>query len=223
MRHAVATPPDHAGQAAPTVQRLSYLRERWPWVEGFVYVQFLWGALLFVPGAQAYRPIIRALPYASSILLLALYLPQRSTWTKAPSSAGFMLAGLGVLVANLLHPTTQFAAGVAQCVFQCMVAAPVFWAWKATRDEGRLLRIIRLVFLLNALSAGVGALQVYLPDVFLPPQFSALGIQLSDTWVDRDLVRRRRRANNRAASRISPTSPAPHRSPAPSPQFSGSD
>ena len=40
------------------------------------------------------------------------------------------------------------------------------------------------MFLLNVLSASVGALQVYFPDVFLPPQFSALGMQLSDTWVD---------------------------------------
>ena len=184
VRGVDVTTPDEASEVTAPVQRLSYLRERWPWVEWFVYAQFLWGALLFIPGSQAYRPIIRALPYASSILLLALFVPQRSTWTKAPGSAAFLLAGLGVLVANLLHPTTQFAAGVAQCVFQCMVAAPVFWAWKAIRDEDRLLRIIRLVFLLNALSAGIGALQVYLPDVFLPPQFSALGFQLSDTWVD---------------------------------------
>jgi hypothetical protein len=160
------------------------LRDRWPWVEWFVCVQFLWGALLFIPDAQAYRPIIRALPYAWSMGMLLLYFPQRSTWTKAPGSASFMLAALAVLVANLLHPTTQFAAGVAQCVFQLMIAAPIFWAWKSVRDEKRLLRVIRLVFLLNVLSTSVGALQVYFPDVFLPPQFSALGMQLSNTWVD---------------------------------------
>ena len=165
------------------VARVS-IRDRWPWVEWFICAQFLWGALLFIPGAQPYRPIIRALPYASSLGMLVLYFPQRSTWTKAPGSASFMLAALGVLVANLLHPTTQFAAGVAQCVFQLMIAAPVFWAWKAVRDETRLLKVIRLVFVLNVLSASVGALQVYLPDVFLPPQFSALGMQLSETWAD---------------------------------------
>jgi hypothetical protein len=153
-------------------------------VEWFVWVQFLWGALLFIPGSQAYRPIIRALPYASSVALLLLYLPQRTPWAKAPGSASFMLAALGVLVANLLQPTSQFSAGVAQCVFQLMIAAPVFWAWKAIRDEQRLFHILRLVFALNVLSAGLGALQVYLPDAFLPPQFSALGMQLSDTWVD---------------------------------------
>src|SRR4051794_21727974 len=195
VREGRAPAPARAGQASsaavatrPTatpaaVARMS-IRERWPWVEGFVCVQVLWGALLFIPRAQAYRPIIRALPYAASVGMFLLYFPQRSTSTKAPISASFMVASLGVLVANLLHPTTQFVAGVAQCVFQLMIGAPVFWAWKAVRDEKRLLRIIRLVFLLNVLSASIGALQVYVPDVFLPPQFSALGIQLSASWVD---------------------------------------
>jgi hypothetical protein len=173
-----------AQSPAPAAAAAVSLRDRFPWVEWFVCVQFLWGALLFIPGAQTYRPIIRALPYASSAALLLLFVPKRSTWTKAPGSASFMLAALGVLVANLLHPTTQFMAGVAQCLFQVMIAAPVFWAWKAVRTEERLLKVVRLVFLLNVLSAGIGTLQVYFPDVFLPPQFSALGMQLSDTWVD---------------------------------------
>ena len=160
------------------------IRDRWPWVEWFVCVQFLWGALLFIPDAQPFRPIIRALPYASSLGMLLLYFPQRSTHIKAPGSASFLLAALAVLVTNLLHPTTQFVAGVAQCVFQLMIAAPAFWAWKAVRDEKRLLKVIRLVFLLNVISASVGTLQVYFPAMFLPPQFSSLGMQLSSTWVE---------------------------------------
>ena len=160
------------------------IRDRWPWVEWFVCVQFLWGALLFIPDAQPFRPIIRALPYASSLGMLLLYFPQRSTHIKAPGSASFLLAALAVLVTNLLHPTTQFVAGVAQCVFQLMIAAPAFWAWKAVRDEKRLLKVIRLVFLLNVISASVGSLQVYFPAMFLPPQFSSLGMQLSSTWVE---------------------------------------
>jgi hypothetical protein len=167
-----------------TPARRPSIRDRWPFVEAFVCVQVLWGALLFIPDAQGFRPIIRALPYASSLGMLLLYFPQRSTWVKAPGSASFLLAALAVLVANLLHPTTQFVAGAAQCVFQLMIAAPAFWAWKAVRDEERLLKVIRLVFLLNVLSASVGALQVYFPDVFLPPQFSSLGMQLSNTWVE---------------------------------------
>ena len=33
---------------------------------------------------------------------------------------------------------------------------PIFWGWKAVRDEDRLLKVVRLIFLLNVLSAGLG-------------------------------------------------------------------
>ena len=124
-----------SAEASVAAARVS-LRDRWPWVEWFVYLQFLWGALLFIPGSQAYRPIIRALPYASSAILPLLFLPQRSSWTKAPGSASFMLAALGVLVANLFYPTTQFIGGLAQCVFQPTIAAPIFWALESGPDGG---------------------------------------------------------------------------------------
>jgi hypothetical protein len=158
--------------------------DRFPLVEIFVCAQFLWGALLFIPGVQSYRAIIRALPYLSSVALIAPYFPRKIRGIKAPPSASFLVAALGLLVVNLLHPTTQSTAGVAQCVFQLAIAAPIFWAWKAVADEAKLLKAIRWIFLLSALSATLGVLQVYFPDYFMPPQFSALGLQLNESWVD---------------------------------------
>src|SRR5512138_1709266 len=35
----------------------------WGWVEIFLAIQLLWGAALFVPGAQTVRTPVRALPY----------------------------------------------------------------------------------------------------------------------------------------------------------------
>src|SRR4051812_2206090 len=67
---------DDAVEHAPA-QDAPGVMERWPWVELFVGVQFLWGALLFLPGSQAYRPIVRALPYVSSLALLVAYVPIR--------------------------------------------------------------------------------------------------------------------------------------------------
>lgn len=159
-------------------------RDRVPLVEIFIVAQFLWGALLFIPGVQSYRAIIRALPYLSSVLLIVPYFPKKTGGVKHPGSASFLVAALGLLVVNLLHPTTQFTAGLAQCVFQFAVAAPIFWAWKAVQDDNRLLKAIRLVFLLSALSASLGVLQVYFPDRFMPPQFSALGLQMNEAWVE---------------------------------------
>ena len=52
------------------------------------------------------------------------------------------------------------------------------------RDEGRLLRVVRMIFLFSALSAALGILQVYFPEQFMPPQFSTLGQQMNESWVE---------------------------------------
>jgi hypothetical protein len=174
--------PTVAGIGAAPRTRFAF-RERHPLVEIFVAVQFLWGALLFLPGAQNYRAAIRALPYLSSVLLLAAYLTKKTPETKAPGSMSFIVAALALLVLNLLHPTTQVAAGLAQCVFQASIVAPVLWSWKAVVTEERLLRCVRIVFFLSALSATLGVLQVYFPDTFMP-QFTSLGLQMNESLVE---------------------------------------
>jgi hypothetical protein len=159
------------------------LRDRWPWIELFLAVQFLWGGLLFIPGSQAYRAVIRALPYASSLGLLAMYMTAHSK-ARYPWGTRFVLAVLGLLALNLLHPTSQPLAGIAQCIFQLSIVAPIFWASKGVRSPARLQRILVLTLLMNAASAGLGLLQVYYPDQFMPPQFSTLGLQQNDAYVD---------------------------------------
>lgn len=47
---------------------------RWGWPELFIVVQFVSTGLLFIPGTQPYRVIIRALPYLMSGFLLVYYL-----------------------------------------------------------------------------------------------------------------------------------------------------
>lgn len=159
------------------------LRDRWPWMEVFLCIQFLWGALLFIPGSQAYRPIIRALPYVSSFGLLVLYVPA-PFHARHPWGARFILGAMSLLAVNLLHTTTQLYAGVAQWVFQLTIAAPVFWACKCIRSGKQLERMLLLTLVLNAASAGLGVLQVYYPDRLMPPQFSTLGLQMNDAYVD---------------------------------------
>lgn len=157
--------------------------DRIGWIELFMAVQFLWGVALFVPGAQAIRTVVRAAPYASSAALLGYYffasLGHRHK--RLPAASGLLMAALGLLALNLLHPTSQLAAGVAQCVFQGCIAAPMFWAHKAVTSTRRLDRVILLLFLFNLASAVLGIFQVYLPDRFMPPNFSA---QLSEGYLN---------------------------------------
>ena len=153
------------------------------WIDGFIAMQFLWGALIFLPGAQQYRGYIRGLPYVVSLGMLARYAIRPGNRVSLARGGGLIVCALVLLVVNLLNPRSQLNAGIAQCVFQLSIAAPLFWAPKAVRSRAVLERALMLVFVLNAASAGLGILQVYFPDRFMPPEFSSLGLQLNQYYI----------------------------------------
>jgi len=154
-----------------------------PWLLVFLGGQFLWGALLFVPGSQAYRPIIRALPYALSAGLFIVYVT-RIMHGRSPRGTVPLTLALALLAANLLHPTSQIAAGVAQCIFQATIAAPMFWGWKAVDSAAQLRRLLVIAFVFNTAGAALGVLQVYFPKQFMPPEFSSLGSRLNEMYLE---------------------------------------
>jgi hypothetical protein len=167
---------------APETHQKSF-GERWPWATWFLAAQFLWGALLFLPGSQAYRPVVRALPYAFSVALLVVFMPVIRRG-RAPRGAILIVLALGLLVLNLLRPTSQLQAGLAQCVFQLTIAAPMFWGWKAVATPARLRRLLWIALWFNTVGSVLGVLQVYYPDRFLPPQFNTLGVRLNELYVE---------------------------------------
>lgn len=186
----IAMPSYDAGPETPWETELQREKEGWrdiwrrsSWIELYFAIQFLWGALIFLPGAQNYRSLIRALPYLCGLALLALYLTRPFNGAR-PRGSGLLVGALLLLVVNLLRPTSQFGAGIGQCIFQLSIAAPLFWAHKTVRTPQHLGHLIVLVFIMNLASAGLGILQVYFPDRFMPPQFSLVGLQLNDAWVD---------------------------------------
>ena len=151
-------------------------RDRWGWVEIFLAVQLLWGAALFIPGAQAYRTPVRATPYLVSAAALVYYC-RAPTGEPLHASAKWILASFGLLSLNLLHATTHSMAGVAQIVFQVSIAAPIFWMARAVRSDRRVMRMVWLLFAASFVSSALGILQVYYPNTFLPPEFSSLGLE----------------------------------------------
>ena len=66
-----------------------------------------------------------------------------------PKGHGVADVGAGLLAANPLHPTSQIAAGVAQCIFQATIAAPMFWGWKAVDSAAQLRRLLIVAFVFN--------------------------------------------------------------------------
>jgi hypothetical protein len=152
-------------------------------VETFILIQFLWGALLFLPGAQSFRFYVRALPYVSSLALFAFYYGGRRRLA-LPAAGKLVVLALLLLVVNLAHPETQFRAGLAQCLFQFSIAAPVFWAGKVVREARFLNRLLWLTFVANAVNAVVGLLQIYFPAYLMPPEFSAVAHSMNQRMVE---------------------------------------
>jgi hypothetical protein len=148
------------------------------WAEVFLAMQVLWGAVLFVPGAQGIRFYIRALPYVLSGAALVYYF-RHATGERLPNSTRWLVMGLLLMLLNLLHETTHVTAGIGQVIFQATIVAPVFWMARAVRSQQRLERIVWVLFAASLLGSVVGILQVYYPERFLPREFSALAQSLN--------------------------------------------
>ncbi|PYS47193.1 MAG: hypothetical protein DMF68_16665 [Acidobacteria bacterium] len=155
---------------------------RWGWIETFVLIQNLSMALLFLPGAQEFRIYIRAIPYVSSLGLAFLYY-NKGRISRLPPGGELVLLAQLLLVISLFHPNTHFPAGIAQCIFQFSIIAPIFWVAGEITDQGHLRQILWLFFLTGAANAVVGLLQVYYPETFMPPSFSKLALSMNPNAV----------------------------------------
>jgi hypothetical protein len=119
----------------------------------------------------------------ASLVALGACVRSGGTETRAPG-APWLFAALVLLVANLVHVSTSFTAGIAQIVFQLAIAAPVFWGGRMWITATRLERLVWLIFAANLVSAVLGLLQVYYPDQFLPPEFSSLALQMNPDFIN---------------------------------------
>ncbi len=188
----------------------------WGWPEFFIILQYVSTGLLFIPGTQPFRSIIRALPYLISGFLLLYYLfhwqRQRAMKWKMDTSAlakkmdeislipskqnrfsinkakfpflgmqGWLLGSLMVLLLGLLfHPNSHFQGGLGQIFFQIMIVAPAFWAVLVVQNRQHLIRLLTLTFATNLVSAVLGILQVYYPEVFSPPALTTVDPEIRD-------------------------------------------
>jgi hypothetical protein len=153
-------------------------QESWGWSEVFVAILLLWSIVLFIPGAQAYRTVVRAMPYVVSGAALAYYF-RRGTGERLPDCAKWLVASFVLLLLNLLHETAHMIAGAAQVAFQVCISAPAFWMARSVRSETQIRRVVWIIFGSSALGAAVGVLQVYFPERFMPPEFSVLARSLN--------------------------------------------
>lgn len=148
-------------------------------VEILVLILYLMNGLLLLPGFQPARFFVRSAPYLASLGAFC--------WTRAKTKTPFapgaiaMQAALLILSLQLLHPHTQVESGVAQLLLQFSIVCPVFWATEFAGGEERLIRVLKLAFICNAIGSSIGLLQTYFPSQFLPAEFSSAA---SANWLD---------------------------------------
>ena len=147
------------------------MKLRWGRLEWFVLILFLLNGLLLLPGMQSFRFVIRSAPYMASMAAF-LWRKRGQKLPPVPGAIAMQLV-LIVLALSLLHPRTQAVAGLAQVLFQFAIVCPAFWAGELAEGDQRLVQLLRLVFVCNAIGSAVGILQIYYPDQFLPSSLSA--------------------------------------------------
>lgn len=147
----------------------------WGLPEWFVVAQVVGPALLFLPGTQRLRVLLRVAVFGFSLvgLILCMRRPQvtrrHPAWTLLVIAASYMAL-------MILHPTTNtIKAGLAQTCMHLAVAAPICWAPQYfLGDYRRLARVLTILWVLNGASAIVGILQVRDPKTWMPAEFSRI-------------------------------------------------
>ncbi len=143
-------------------------------LESFLLIHFLASGLVLLPGGSQIRIVFRALPYVSSLVLWVWLLVVTRPLGKNTVSHYLLAAALVILAVSVfVHPATIPGAGMAQLVYQLTIAGPFFWVKRLPVNLARLQKLIWIMFICNALSTAVGALQIYYPDTFMPKDFTS--------------------------------------------------
>ena len=163
-------------QPAPTL--LDSPRRRsssWGLPEWFVVAQVVGPALLYLPGTQRFRVVLRMGVFGLSLLGLVLCM-RRPRVTRAHPAWTLLVIAAVYMALMILHPTTNtLMAGLAQTGMHLAVAAPLFWAPQYfLGDYRRLARVLTILWVLNGASAVVGILQVRDPNRWMPAEFSSV-------------------------------------------------
>jgi hypothetical protein len=170
-REPVAAPSESApAKAAQTGQR-----DRWGFLELFIFAQIALPALLYLPGSQALRVPIRIAPFALSLAGFAFLLSRRHRRLQAHPATALLILILSYLTLMIASPQTNtLMAGAAQVMLYFSVMAPVFWAPALVKSKRQLQRIMMILLVCNGINALVGVLQVKYPDQFMPREFSSI-------------------------------------------------
>jgi len=154
--------------------------------EWFVVAQTLIPALLYVPGAQAFRLPIRVASYTIALVGFGLWWFKRGGHRSLPHpSERWLILAVAYLSLMLFHPLTNgLLAGAAQVMLYVAIFCAVFWAPAYVERPRQLVRILAIMLICNGINSLVGVLQVYDPDRWMPRELSFVYTGTNRTAMD---------------------------------------
>jgi hypothetical protein len=149
-------------------------------IECFILAQVLLPAVLYLPGTQPFRVLIRFAPFALSLGALGWWLLSNQRFRRMHVSCGVLIFAWSYILLMAFAPTTNtIKAGLAQSMLYLSVMAPVFWVPMFIRSYRQVDRVLKILIICNGINAVVGVLQVYNPDRFLPREFSVIALEVT--------------------------------------------
>jgi hypothetical protein len=144
-------------------------------LEWFAISQTALPALLYLPGNQSFRTLIRAAAFAVSLLAFGHWFVGRRPRFPVRHPALPWLAGvLCILAAMIAHPDTySIVAGLGQMALYFAVFSPIFWVPSLVGNRRSLIRVLAILLICNGINSVVGVLQVYDADRWMPAEFSS--------------------------------------------------
>jgi hypothetical protein len=144
-------------------------------LEWFAISQTALPALLYLPGIQSFRTVIRVSAFGVSLLAFAYwYFGNRPRLPLRHPAQAWLLGVLCLLTAMIAHPDTYgVLAGAGQTALYFAVFCPIFWVPSFVANRHALIRVLAILLICNGINSVVGVLQVQDPDRWMPAEFSS--------------------------------------------------
>jgi hypothetical protein len=145
---------------------------KWGWLEWFMVAQTALPALMFIPGLSVVRAPSRIAAFSIALVAWGAIVARgtRPRPGRAFPAIPWLTAAVGWLCVMILHPDgNSILARVGHVALYTAILSPAFWAGAALTDPRQIGRLLKIMFVCNALGAAVGLGQVYRPDIFNPP------------------------------------------------------
>lgn len=134
-----------------------------PWLTLFLFATFFFQLLLIPQSLFPYRTYFRIALFASSLLMLLL-VPGRIRWLPLTYVASLITC---LYCLQLFHPENNSPiSSAASIALNFAILSPALWVSRLRLNASHLRCLLLMLWAFNALSSGLGILEVYLPGRF---------------------------------------------------------